>query len=98
MKKISGSSTTMHIISLGMFKYRNSHRSRSIKRKNKWILIGIVYWASSNHLKLFVTKSKGQSNPKDIPMSETKTGFANRHTSSYISRSCETKKRSFRQV
>ena len=95
---ITRSSTTMHIISLGMFKYRSSHRSRSIKRKNKWILIGIVYWASSNHLKLFVTKSKGQSNPKDIPVSETKTGFANRHTSSYVSRSCKTKKRSFRQV
>ena len=41
-------------------------------RKNKWILIGIVYWESSSRLRSFVTKSKGQSNSKDIPVSEAK--------------------------
>ena len=50
--------------------------------KNKWILIGIVYWASSSRLRLFVTKSKGQSNSEDKTFSEwERNDLSNRYTS-----------------
>ena len=50
--------------------------------KNKWILIGIVYWASSSRLSSFVTKSKGQSNSEDKKFSEwEQNDLANRYTS-----------------
>ena len=35
-------------------------------------LIGTVYWASSSHLRSFVTKSKGQNNSEDLSVNESK--------------------------
>ena len=39
--------------------------------KNKGILIGIVYWASSSHLSSFATKIKAQNNSEDLSESES---------------------------
>ena len=67
-------------------------------RKSEWILIGIVYWASSSRLSSFVTKSKGQSNSEDKKFCEwDQNNVTNRYTSNWKSRSCETEKTSFKK-